>query len=108
MVAEAIDLKEKSAGRRCDHGEGKVDAQTLERKAPFGIAKLARDQTNLFMQLLAGRARFIYVGSFDAIYELARPPINRTDAMKRIDELLRECAFELGRKLAGISSTKTR
>jgi glycerate kinase len=101
LVAEILDLE--SAIQRADvviTGEGKLDRQTLEGKAPAGIARFARKM---------GKRVFAIVGDattdrairemFDGVFVLADPPITREDAMMRTKELLRERGRELGRTL---------
>jgi len=101
VVADAVGLEEKIKGVDIViTGEGKLDTQTLEGKAPAGVARLARK---------FGKPVFAVVGRaepdgqvrnlFDGVYELARPPISRTEAIKLSAELLRERARELAEKL---------
>ncbi len=102
VVAEAIDLETKI--RRTDiviTGEGRLDAQTLEGKAPAGVAKLART---------AGKPVYAIAGEvvdapelkelFARMLPLARPPVTRTVAIKLAPQLLRERAAELARELS--------
>jgi glycerate kinase len=94
VVADAVELEEKI--RRADvvvTGEGKLDRQTLEGKAPAGVALLARK---------LGRRVFAVVGRaapdqqvhdiFDNVYELG-------GSIPQARELLRERARELGSTL---------
>ena len=101
LVAEMLDLA--AAVQRADvvvTGEGNLDEQTLEGKAPGGVARLARK---------FGKRVFAIVGCatggatrelFDGVFVLANPPIAREEAMARTQELLRERGRELGRRLA--------
>ncbi|MBA3881258.1 MAG: glycerate kinase [Chthoniobacterales bacterium] len=94
VVAEAVGLA--SAIKGADivvTGEGRLDSQTQEGKAPAGVARLAR---------AAGKRVYALVGSatagedmFDAVLTLMRPGITSVDAMSRAGELLRERAKEL-------------
>jgi glycerate kinase len=101
FVAEMLDLG--VAMQRTDvviTGEGSLDDQTLEGKAPFGVARLARK---------LGKRVFAIVGCapegaatreiFNGVFVLAKPPITREQAMSRAPELLRERGRELGRVL---------
>lgn len=94
VVADAVELEEKI--RRADvviTGEGKLDRQTLEGKAPAGVARLARK---------FGKRVFAVVGragpdqqvrdTFDGVYELG-------GSIPQARELLRERARELGSTL---------
>jgi len=77
-------------------GEGRLDSQTLEGKAPAGVARLAR---------AAGKRVFAIAGSsddsgsvrdlFDAVVVLARDRITSEESIARAGELLQERAREL-------------
>ena len=77
-------------------GEGRVDDQTLEGKAPSGVARLARE---------SGKRVFAIAGSvndspalrdlFDGVLALARPPVTPQESRARAAELLQERAREL-------------
>ena len=98
LVAEVLGLA--AAIQRADvviTGEGSLDYQTLEGKAPAGVARLARER---------GKRVFAIVGCaeehaatrelFDGVVVLAQPPITREQAILRAQELLRQRARELG------------
>jgi glycerate kinase len=101
LVAELVGLK--SAIEKADvviTGEGRLDEQTLEGKAPIGVARLARQ---------AGKRVFAIVGSssespavrnlFDGIAVLARHPTSPQEAIARAAELVQERARELARMM---------
>ena len=77
-------------------GEGRLDEQTLEGKAPSGVARLARE---------AGKRVFAIAGSagespavrslFDGVLALARLPITSDESKARAVELLQERARDL-------------
>ena len=81
-------------------GEGRLDEQTLEGKAPSGVARLARE---------AGKRVFAIAGSasespalrglFDGVLVLATPPISPEESKARAPELLQERARELARMM---------
>jgi glycerate kinase len=81
-------------------GEGRLDEQTLEGKAPCGVARLAR---------AAGKRVFVIAGSasesaavrdlFDGVFVLARPPVRAEESKTRAAELLQERARELARMM---------
>jgi len=96
VVADAVELEEKI--RRAGvviTGEGKLDRQTLEGKAPAGVTRLARK---------FGKRVFAVVGraapdqdvrdTFDGVYELG-------GSIPQARELLRERARELANMLKG-------
>jgi glycerate kinase len=97
VVAEFVGLR--SAIEEADvviTGEGRLDEQTLEGKAPAGVAQLARQ---------LGKPVFAIVGSsgaqattsalFDAVLVLARDQITPDESRVRAGELLQERAREL-------------
>ena len=81
-------------------GEGRLDEQTLEGKAPAGVARLAR---------AAGKRVFAIVGSsgeaqaasalFESVLVLARPPITPEQSVARAATLLQERARELAQMM---------
>jgi len=101
VVAEFIGLREAIA--RADiviTGEGRLDAQSLEGKAPAGVVRMARE---------AGKRVFAIAGSatdttavralFDHVLVLARPPITPEQSIARAAQLLQERARELARMM---------
>jgi glycerate kinase len=97
VVAEFIGLQDAIA--RADvviTGEGRLDEQSLEGKAPAGVARMARE---------AGKPVFAIVGQasqdrkvreiFDGIRELAEPGMDQRESISRAPELLRARAAEL-------------
>jgi glycerate kinase len=97
LVAEFMGLR--AAIEQADAvitGEGRLDEQTLEGKAPAGVAQLARQ---------SGKPVFAIVGSssattatsalFDAVLVLARDQITPEESRTRAGELLQERAREL-------------
>jgi glycerate kinase len=101
VVAEFIDLE--AAIQRADiviTGEGKLDRQTLEGKAPAGVARLARKNgKRVFAIAGAATADRAVLEVFDGVFALATPPIKREEAITRASELLRERGRELGATL---------
>ena len=97
VVADFIGLEEAIA--KADvviTGEGRLDEQSLEGKAPAGVARMARE---------AGKRVFAIAGSsaatpavramFDHVFVLARPPITPEQSIARAAQLLQERAREL-------------
>jgi glycerate kinase len=97
LVAEVIGLE--AAIAKADvviTGEGRLDDQSLEGKAPAGVARLAKQ---------AGKRVFAIAGStgggravrglFDDVLVLARSPITPEQSIARAPELLQERAREL-------------
>jgi glycerate kinase len=100
-VAEFVGLR--SAIEEADvviTGEGRLDEQTLEGKAPAGVARLARQ---------LGKRVFAIVGIsneapaspalFDAVVTLVRRDVTSEQAVARAGDLLQERARELARMM---------
>lgn len=101
-VAEVLGLGEKV--RRADlvvTGEGGMDAQTLEGKAPAGLAALARRHGVPVVAIagtLADDERL--AAHFDALAGLVPGPMSIEHACERADELLAAASARLARALA--------
>ena len=101
VVAEAIQLEEKIRGADIViTGEGRLDAQTLEGKAPAGVARLAR-RFGKKVYAIAGQTEENdeLRALFDDIATLANGSVTAAEAIARAPELLRNCARDLGKKL---------
>jgi glycerate kinase len=94
VVADTVELEEKI--RRADvviTGEGKLDRQTLEGKAPAGVALLARKFGKRVFAVVGRAAPDQHVrDTFYGVYELG-------GSIPQARELLRERARELGSNL---------
>jgi len=94
VVADAVELHEKI--RSADvviTGEGKLDRQTLEGKAPAGVARLARKFGKRVFAVVGRAAPDQHLrDTFDGVYELG-------GSIPQARELLRERARELGSTL---------
>jgi glycerate kinase len=98
-VAELLRLAEAIAGSDLIiTGEGSLDAQTLEGKAPAGVAELARRFGKPCIAF-AGRvdpaSLPLLLEHFDEITALADDTVSTTEAIRRAPELLRVRAGEL-------------
>jgi glycerate 2-kinase len=92
VVADAVELEEKiKAADVVITGEGKLDSQTLEGKAPAGVALLARKFGKRVFAIVGRAAPDQQVRDiFEGVYELG-------GSIPRARELLRERARELGK-----------
>ena len=100
LVAEMLDLG--AAIQRADvviTGEGSLDDQTLEGKAPAGVARLARKLGKRVFAIVGCATEQATREVFDGVFVLAKPPITREESITRTAALLRERARELGAKL---------
>ena len=81
-------------------GEGRLDEQTLEGKAPSGVARLAREAGKRVFAIAGSASESLALrGLFDSVLVLARPPISPEASKARAAELLQERARELARML---------
>ena len=100
LVAEMLDLE--AAIQRTDvviTGEGSLDDQTLEGKAPAGVARLARKLGKRVFAIVGCASERAAREVFDGVFVLAKAPVTREESMARPAELLRERARELGAML---------
>lgn len=99
IVAEAVGLRRKiAAADVVITGEGRLDEQTREGKAPAKVARLART-LNKPVFAIVGSSALPACEFFDGIFKLAEPPITSEQAMARAPELLRARARELAYRL---------
>ena len=97
FVAETLDLG--AAIQRADvvvTGEGNLDDQTLEGKAPAGVARMARKLGKRVFAIVGCATERSARKVFDGVLVLAQAPITREESMARPAELLQERARELG------------
>lgn len=101
IVANAIGLE--SAVQQHDiviTGEGRLDAQTMEGKAPAGVAELTRKHRKRVIAIVGEVTVDDEIERcFDAVYSLATPAITTTEAMRDVRQLLRERAREVASSL---------
>ena len=77
-------------------GEGRLDEQTLEGKAPVGVARLAREHGKRVFAIAGSASGSPAIrGLFDAVVVLARAPVTPEDSIARAAALLQERAREL-------------
>jgi glycerate kinase len=100
VVADAIGLKRKIQDADIViTGEGRLDKQTLEGKAPAGVAKMAREFGKPVYAIVGEITGEEARGLFKNVFKLVRPPVSRTRAMQETGKFLRERAAELVRQL---------
>lgn len=97
VVAEFVGLR--SAIEEADAvitGEGRLDEQTLEGKAPAGVAQLARQLGKRVFAIVGSSSALTATSAlFDAVLVLARGQITPEESRARAGELLQERAREL-------------
>lgn len=99
VVAEAIGLEDAvRASEIVITGEGKLDAQSLEGKAPVGVARLARKHGRRVYAVVGALDEAVeWMDIFDGVRPLLRPPITGAEATQRAAELIRARAAELAK-----------
>jgi glycerate kinase len=101
VVSEMIDLEANiRAADIIITGEGSLDAQTLDGKAPAGVANLAK-KSGKRVFAIAGRVKDEREvrSLFDGIYALSAPGLSEAESMARAGHLLREGAREMAKAL---------
>ena len=104
LVADAVGLEQRIAGSDLViAGEGRLDAQTGFGKAPWEVARLAR-QARVPVIAIAGAVREDcgpeLLDAFDAVATILPPGVPPQEAMTRGGELLAAVAEQVGRLLA--------
>jgi glycerate kinase len=104
MVADAVGLEQRMAGADLViAGEGRLDAQTGFGKAPWEVARLAR-QAAIPVIAIAGALREDcgpeLLDAFDAVATILPPGVPPQEAMAHGGELLAAVAEQVGRLLA--------
>ncbi len=101
LVAEMLDLE--AAIQRADvvvTGEGRLDDQTLDGKAPAGVARLARKLGKRVFAIVGASSEAPEVRNlFDGLFVLAREPVVSQESITRAGELLRIRARELSQMM---------
>ena len=86
-------------------GEGKIDNQTLNNKAPFAVAQTAK-KYNKPIIAIGGKVEPEAAAVFDGIYSLVNGPVTLEYAMKNSGELLYNFSSQLAKTIHGINKTK--
>ncbi len=79
-------------------GEGKIDSQTLNNKAPFAVAKMAR-KFNKPVIAIGGKLEKEASSAFDGIFSFVNGPLNLEYAMKNAKQLLYDFSIELAKTI---------
>ena len=83
-------------------GEGKIDAQTLNNKAPFAVAQMARKYKKPVFAI-GGKVETEASPAFDGMFSLVNGPIPLHEAMENTKELLYRFSFELAKTLKSMA-----
>lgn len=84
-------------------GEGKIDSQTLNNKAPFAVAKAAKKKSKPVIAI-GGMVEVDASSAFDGIYSLVNGPISLEEAMLNSKELLYNFSSQLARTLHSVTT----
>jgi len=77
-------------------GEGKIDSQTLNNKAPLAVSKQAK-KYNKPVFAIGGKTEKEASVAFDGIFSLVNGPMTLGDAMKNADRLVYNFSFEMAK-----------
>ncbi len=106
LVAEILDLENRIS--RADlviTAEGRMDVQTLNGKAPFGVAQLAKKYNKPVIGVagtLGTGYEKLYDSGFDLLISIINQPLSLAEAMKNAPVLVENCGFQIG-KIIGLN-----
>lgn len=82
-------------------GEGKIDNQTIENKAPFAVAKRAKSYKKPVIGI-AGWKELTNTSYFDGIFSIINKPCSLEEAMDYVEQYIYETTMELARFIIAI------
>lgn len=83
-------------------GEGSLDEQTLNNKAPYAVAKMAHKH-NKPVIAIGGKVETEASSAFDGIFSFVNGPINLNTSMSKSAELVVEFSEQLARFIKGMN-----
>ena len=105
LVAEILDLENRIAHADIViTAEGKLDAQTINEKAPFGVAQLAKKHNKPVIGVagtLGMGYEKLYDSGFDLLISIVNQPLSLSEAIQKASELVEKCGFQIG-KIIGL------
>lgn len=107
LVAEILDIENQIA--KADFvitAEGKLDAQTVNGKAPFGVAQLAKKYKKAVIGIagtLGNGHEKLYDSGFDLLISIVNKPLSLAEAIQNAPELVENCGFQIG-KIIGLNN----
>lgn len=106
LVAEILDLENRIA--KADFvitAEGKLDAQTINGKAPFGVAQLAKKHNKPVIGVagtLGNGYEKLYDYGFDLLISIVNQPLSLAEAIQNAPKLVKNCGYQIG-KIIGLN-----
>ena len=100
LIADTLQLEKRIAtANLIITGEGRIDAQTLNGKAPFGVSQLAKKHGKLVFgvagTLGVGHER-LYQNGFDLLLSIINKPMTLDFAMQNAEQLVTATGFQIG------------
>ncbi len=86
-------------------GEGKIDGQTLNNKAPLAVAKMARKFSKPVFAI-GGAVEKEAAVAFDGVFSLVNSPMKLEQAMENAQELLYFSSYELAKTVKTLFTKK--
>jgi len=101
LVAEILDLENRIANADfVITAEGKLDVQTINGKAPFGVAQLAKKHNKPVIGVagtLGKGYEKLYDHGFDLLISIINKPLTLAEAIRNAPELVENCGFQIGK-----------
>jgi glycerate kinase len=103
LIAGTLQLEERIAGADIIiTAEGRLDAQTLNGKAPFGVAQLAKKYNKAVFGVagtLGAGHELLYQNGFDLLLSIINKPMTIEFAMQNAEHLTIAAGYEIGKIL---------
>jgi len=106
LVAEILDLENRIANADfVISAEGKLDEQTINGKAPFGVAQLAKKHIKPVIGVtgtLGSGYEKLYDYGFNLLISIVNQPLSLAEAIRNAPKLVEKCGFQIG-KIIGLN-----
>ena len=106
LVAEILDLENRIANADfVITAEGKLDEQTINGKAPFGVAQLAKKHNKPVIGVagtIGNGYEKLYDSGFDLLISIINKPLTLAEAIRNAPELVEKSGFQIG-KIIGLN-----
>lgn len=109
LITEFLDLENRiSRADLAITAEGKLDEQTINGKAPLGVAQLAKKYNKPVIGVagtLGKSYEKLYDHGFDLLISIVNQPLSLAEAIRNAPELVENCGFQIG-KIIGLNLDK--